>query len=162
METDYESTVESEGSDGGYGGSDSDTDSFSTIQGNLEHLSAVIKELCDETERMEGELLELQRPIENLTIEQFGDAPFMAGSAFRAERFSLRPPGIPGADLGRRYTFAEICQVLRTYLLESGACSVAAGTGIIHLNDHLKRLFEVQESEMSYVQLLGRLRKVLI
>lgn len=159
----FESEGGSEGSEGSRddGSEGSSVDSFATMQANLEQLSSVMKDLCDEAERLEGSLTVLHRPIENLAIEQFGDAPFMAGSAFRSERFALRPPGIPGADLGRRYTFAEICQVLRTYLLESGAGAVT-GTGDIVVNEPLKRLFDIQETEISYIQLLGRLRKVLI
>ena len=137
----------------------SDVDSFGTVEDRIANLRHLISELYGEAEELESHLTDLHIPLEKLELAQLGDIPFLQGSPFRTATFQVKPPGFPGADLSRRYAFHEICAILRTYLYSSGA---VAPDGTITLSKQLKSLFEVQGEKVTYIELLGHLRSVLI
>ncbi len=137
----------------------SDVDSFGTVEERIATLKHLISELYGEAEELEAHLGDLHLPLEKLELAQLGDVPFLQSSPFRTATFQVKPPGFPGADLSRRYAFHEICAVLRAYLYSSGA---VAPDGTITLSKQLKSLFGVQSEKVTYIELLGHLRSVLI
>jgi len=136
----------------------SDVDSFGTVEMNINALSHLISELYGQAEELEEHLLTIQKPLEGTQIKQLGQLPFLEASPFRHATFKVKPPGFPGADLNRRYPFHEICTLLRNHLVASGAI-LADGT--VCLSPPLQTLFEVEESTIGYIALLGRLKKIL-
>ena len=134
-------------------------DSFGSLQNDLERMSAVVKAMCEETETLENRLHTLQRPMEGMAIEQFGDALFMAASPFRKQCFSQKSPGIPGVALNERYSFGTICGIIRTHLMTIGAVQP---DGQIILPKTIQTLFGTEETHITYIQLIGLLRNVLV
>ncbi len=136
----------------------SDVDSFGTVEYNISSLNHLITDLYSQAEELEEHLLTMQKPLEGTQISQLGQLPFLETSPFRHAAFKVKPPGFPGVDLTRRYKYHEICSLLRNYLVGSGA---VRPNGSIQLTPVLQTLFEVEESEIGYIALLGRLRKIL-
>lgn len=136
----------------------SDVDSFGTVEMNIAALNHLISDLYGQAEELEEHLLTVQKPLEGTQVKQLGQLPFLEASPFRHATFKVKPPGFPGADLDRRYAFHEICTLLRTHLVASGA---AQPDGSVRLNTKLQELFEVEESVIGYITLLGHLRRVL-
>jgi hypothetical protein len=137
----------------------SDVDSFGTVEMNIEALNHMISELYGQAEELEEHLLTIQKPIEGTQLCQLGQLPFLEASPFRHATFKVKPPGFPGADLERRYPFHEICALLRSHLVASGAVQP---DGTVMLSKQLQALFEVEESTIGYIALLGRLRAILV
>jgi hypothetical protein len=137
---------------------ESDTDSFSTIQDSLECLTDLVGYLLEETASAEQRLTDFQRPMECIVLNQFGSTPFLAASPFRYEAFLIRPPGFPGADLTVRYPFKTICEILRNHLIQSGAVDA---DGKITLSAQLMKLFDIQESSVTYMDLIERMQTIL-
>lgn len=139
--------------------SDSDTDSYTTIQQSIAAMNHVLEELYGEAEELEEHLHDLHVPITDLHLQQLGDVRFLQSSPFRAATFAVKSPGFPGADLSTRYPFHVVCAILRDHLFKSGA---VAADGTITLNKPLQTLFEVQEPTIQWIPLIGKLRSVLI
>ncbi len=139
--------------------SDSDADSYASIQQKIAAMSHTLEELYGEAEELEEHLHDLHVPITDLHLQQLGDVPFLERSPFRTATFAVKPPGFPGADLSVRYMFHVICGILRDHLFKSGA---VAADGTITLNKHLQTLFEVQEPTIQWIPLIGKLRAVLV
>ncbi len=99
----------------------------------------------------------LHRPLESLHLDQLGDVPFLANSPFRHQTFAVKPPGIPGINLERRYAFSAICSVLRNYCIALGANSA---THEIELPELLQNLFGLTKG--SYLDMLMNLRRVIV
>jgi hypothetical protein len=144
-------------SDSDYVGSDAE--SYTSLCEELEEMSHLIADMYAEAEELEEIMGSLQRPIESLEIAQLGTIPFLQTSPFRTATFAIKPPGIPGVDLTRRYTFAEICAALRNYVFATGSVDT---DGHVTLNEAMKTLFETQKSRVSYIELMGMLRTVLV
>lgn len=145
--------------DSSYADSDASSDSFGSLQKHLGKMANIIESICGETAELEARLETLQRPIENLAIEQFGDAPFHASSPFRKNTFVVKPPGFPGIDLTKRYSFESILATLRAYIDKIDAVDA---DGNITLNKQLQKLFGTQKTSVSYIELIGCLRNVLV
>jgi hypothetical protein len=137
----------------------SDVDSFGTVEMNIAALNHLISDLYGQAEELEEHLLTVQKPLEGTQVKQLGQLPFLEASPFRHATFKVRPPGFPGADLERRYAFHEICALLRTHLVASGAVQP---NGSVRLNPQLQALFEVEKPAIGYIALLGRLRCILL
>ena len=135
------------------------TDSLESVLHDIHILNHHITELYGLAEDLEEHLHTLRPPVENLELAQLGQLPFLAASPFRHATFAIRPPGFPGVDLSRRYPFHEICRILRTYLVSTGAVQP---DGSVALTPQLKSLFEVEENTIGYIALLGHLRRVCI
>jgi hypothetical protein len=136
----------------------SDVDSFGTVEMNISALNHLITDLYGQAEELEEHLLTVQKPLEGTQVAQLGQLPFLEASPFRHATFKVRPPGFPGADLARRYPFAEVCALMRNHLVATGAVNV---DGTVRLSPALQALFDVEEPVIGYVALLGRLRKIL-
>ena len=132
-------------------------DSLESVMQDINTLNHHITELYGLAEDLEQHLHSLRPPMENLELAQLGQLPFLAASPFRHAAFAIRPPGFPGVDLSRRYPFHEICRVLRTHLITTGAVQP---DGSIRLTTQLKSLFEVEDNTIGYIALLGHLRRV--
>ncbi len=139
--------------------SDSDTDSYKTIEQAIAAMTHTLEELYGEAEELEEHLHHLHVPITDLHLQQLGDVPFLQTSPFRTATFAVKPPGFPGADLTTRYPFHVICAILRDHLFKTGA---VAADGTIKLSKPLQTLFEVQEPTIQWISLIGKLRAVLI
>ena len=139
--------------------SDSDADSYATIQQAIAAMSHTLEELYGEAEELEEHLHDLHVPLTDLHLQQLGDVPFLQSSPFRTATFAVKPPGFPGANLTTRYPFHVICGILRDYLFQSGA---VAADGTITLSAQLQTLFEVQDPTIQWIPLIGRLRAVLV
>ena len=140
-------------------GSDSENEGIVAIQHSLENLSKVIGVMLPEIDALESELKKLERPLEQIVLEQFGDIPYLASSPFRKERFLFQPPGFPGINLTIRYEFREICDLLRTYLLKN---SLMNSDEEITVSPLLKSIFKINTSKTTYLELIGHLRNVLV
>ena len=139
--------------------SDSDTDSYRTIEETIAAMTHTLEELYGEAEELEETLHDLHVPLTDLHLQQLGDVPFLQTSPFRTATFAVKPPGFPGADLSVRYPFHVICAILRDHLFKTGA---VAADGTITLSKPLQTLFEVQEPTIQWIPLIGKLRAVLI
>lgn len=151
-DNDSDSTYIDSGSDSG-----SEYDSFSSVQADLERMSAIINELNIGVHDLEAHMTTLHRPMESLHLDQLGDVPFLASSPFRHQTFAVKPPGIPGIDLERRYAFHTICAALRNYCIALGANSA---THDIELPKLLQNLFGITNG--SYMDMLMNLRRVIM
>lgn len=138
---------------------DSDVDSFATLQETFEQLSEVVDALHDEIHALENRLTLLHKPLSNLHLDAMTDILFLASSPFRFQTFAIQPPGFPGVDLTKRYKFHEICEVLRTYIIDSG---LADTNGNIVVNKTLKQLFGIQESHTTFLECMAHLRNILV
>lgn len=136
----------------------SDVDSFGTVEQNIQTLTHLITELYGEAEELEEQLTHIQKPLEGLQVAQLGQLPFLEASPFRHAAFKVKPPGFPGVDLDKRYTFHAICTMLRGYLISTDSFTP---TGQVKLNKQLQALFGIKEPVVGYVTLLGALRNVL-
>lgn len=135
-----------------------DTGASEVLQEHLESMRELMHAMLEETEELEARLLTLQRPIEDLALEQLGDVPFLQASPFRHQTFLLKVDGIPGFTAGQRYPYHELVSVLRAHLIETGAMDAE---GVATLAKPLQRLLGVEEERLSFLQILGHLRKIL-
>jgi len=130
-----------------------------SIQQQLDSLMDLMESLVKDIERVETELVKLQPRMEDLYVNQLSEIPFLETSPFRFEAFLVKSPGFPGIDLERRYPFHEICSLLRAYLVESNSINTE---GLIVPNKLLRKLFGRSLKPISFVQMLGLLRVLLI
>lgn len=139
--------------------SDND-DIYEAIRSNIEMIHQKIEELSREAESLEDELQLLHPPLQDLNLSQLGDVPFLEKSPFRIATFAVKSPGFAGIDLTKRYCFKDICEMLRKYLLSTGAIMP---DGYVNLDAQLQSLFELQDvSKIGYIELIGKLRNVLV
>ena len=136
----------------------SDEESFE-IEEQMEQLCDIMESIVKEITRIEAELVKLQPRMEDLYLNQLSDIPFLETSPFRFETFLVKPPGFPGVELERRYPFHEICALLRTYLVESKSINEE---GLILPNKPLRKFFGRSLKPITFLQLLGLLRAVLV
>lgn len=146
-------------SDSDYAPSEGDIESVYMIENELESLSTMIETLTKALHSLESQMGSFHRPLESLHMNQLGCVPFLTSSPFRHASFALKPPGFPGVDLSKRYTYHAMCSMLRNYLFASGA---VAPDGKITLNKQLQTLFGLEEAHTDYITLLGALRNVCV
>jgi hypothetical protein len=139
--------------------SESDDECIQEIEQQLVILSDTIESLLTNVETFEKELIAMERPIENIALAQLGDIPYLITSPFREATFSFRSPGLPGIELSRQYSFRDICELLRSYLFRM---NLIDADETIHMNDVLKNVFQTQEATTTYLNLIAKLRTVLI
>jgi len=142
-----------------YSESESDDEGILEIEEQLVTLTDTLEILLASIEDLDEELVSLERPLENIMLQQLGDVPYLKTSPFRTATFAFRPPGLPGINLKRRYKFEEICELLRKYLFQT---KLIDANETIQMNQILKTLFGVKEDSISYISLIGKLRNVLI
>jgi len=155
--------MSSSDSDSSSNSSSSDSEAeeiYTAIRAYIETIHQQITELSREAETLEDDLRSLHPPLQDLTLSQLGDIPFLEKSPFRVATFAVKSPGFAGIDLTKRYMFKDICQMLRTYLFSSGAITP---DGQVMLTSQLQTLFELEDvSKIGYIELLGKLRSVLV
>lgn len=140
--------------------SSSDNDIYETLQANIRLVHQQIEDLSREAEQLEEELQSFHPPIQDLLLSQLGMMPFLEKSPFREASFAVKSPGFGNIDLSKRYQFKQIAHMLRTYLFSINAIRP---DGRVQLNTQLQTLFELQGvSTYGYVELLGKLRNVLV
>lgn len=142
-----------------YTENESDDEGVLEIEEQLVTLTDTLEILLASIEDLDEELMSLERPLENIMLQQLGDVPYLETSPFRLATFAFRPPGLPGINLKRRYAFKEICELLRTYLFQM---KLIEADETVRMNQALKTLFGVEEDSISYLSLIGKLRNVLI
>jgi hypothetical protein len=125
----------------------------------METMSDVIDACNKEIADLERQLEALQRPIELLEVNQLGDVPFLSSSPFRNEAFLVKPPGIPGIDLTKRYPFKDICAMVRNHLFQTGAVDK---DGTVTLTKQLQTLLELQEPRTTFLNVLKHLRNIVV
>lgn len=145
--------MESSESDG------SDAESFSSIQENLEQLSELVTLFTKQLEVAEAKMLELQPNLEDTHVSLLNGVPFLETSTFRKQTFLLKAPGLPGIDITKRYAFKTICEMLRKYIFAS---NLVQEDGAIQVNTLLQNMLGIKEPTVSYVDLLGHLRSVIV
>jgi len=139
--------------------SDSSDDETFEIEEQMDQLCDIMESIVKEITHIEAELVKLQPRMEDLYLNQLSDIPFLETSPFRFETFLVKPPGFPGVDLDRRYPFHELCALLRTYLVESKSINTE---GLILPNKPLRKFFGRSLKPITFLQLLGLLRAVLV
>ena len=138
---------------------ESEDDGILEIEEQLSILSNSIESLLESVESFEKELAAMERPIGDIALAQLGDVPYLVTSPFRTATFAFRAPGLPGIELSRRYAFHEICELLRTYLFKM---NLIDADETVKLNNVLRNVFHIQDDSISYINLVGKLRNVLV
>ena len=145
--------------------SDYESDSFSSIQADFERLSEILQNFASDIDVLGSNLVKMQKPIENIELNQLMDVSFLENSAFRKQTFLVRDSGLSGLsgfEPNKRYPFNEICSVLRNYLFKNNLVRV---DGTIVLNEYLKNLFKLEntnEGNINYLDIIVRLKNVLV
>jgi hypothetical protein len=129
------------------------------LECDLEEMTNTIENLYNTFDHIDDNMKTVEKPIIELALEQFSEPNFLASSPFRKQTFAVKPPGLPSIDLNKRYAYKDIVSAVRNYVF---AEKLVTGTGAIRVNRHLSLLFEIPESETTFLKLLVRLRKVLI
>jgi hypothetical protein len=129
------------------------------LECDLEEMANTIENLYNTFDHIDDNIKTVEKPIIELALEQFREPNFLASSPFRKQTFALKPPGLPNMDLTKRYAYKDIVSAIRNYVF---AEKLVTDTGAIRINRHLSSLFEIPESETTFLKLLVRLRKVLI
>jgi hypothetical protein len=133
----------------------SDVESFS---GELTQLRKIVASINSTIETLETQLISIQRPIEALHMEQLGDIPFLESSPFRHNMLKFKSDiNIPGLDVSKRYSFADIMKHVRTYLFDSSAVQA---DGQIKLTKDMRKLLGIREHEVSYVDIMNHMRQI--
>lgn len=145
--------MESSDSDG------SDADSFSSIQENLEQLSDLVTLFTKQLEVAEAKMSEIQPKLEDTHVSLLNGVPFLETSTFRNQKFLIKPPGLPGIDMLKRHAFKTICEMMRKYLFAS---NLVQEDGTIQVNTALQSMLGIKQPTVSYVDLLGHLRSVIV
>ena len=166
----HDNEHESSESDAGSGGSDgsggsgvgSEIESVSSIEsfsGDLSQLRSVVASINKTIETLETQLISIQRPIEALHVDQLGDVPFLHSSPFRHTMLKFKADvGIPGIDVHKRHSFADIMSAVRSYLF---SCGAVKEDGEIRLSkDMRKALGGIKQTSLSYVELMQHLRTI--
>jgi hypothetical protein len=129
------------------------------LECDLEEMTKTIEDLANHFNHIDDHMKTVEKPIIELALEQFRDPNFLAASPFRHQTFTVKPPGLPGIDLSKRYPYKDVVQAVRNYIF---AEKLVTPTGAIRVNQPLASLFEIPEGETTFLRLLVRLRKVLI
>jgi hypothetical protein len=139
-----------------------DEEGFEEVEQTLEDTCILIETMLNEVTVLEQKLFNLQRPIQNLHIEQLGDLEFLASSPFRQTEFRFAKPevaALAGLDIKKRHTFHKISECLRDAII---AQKCVDEQGIITLSKPLQKMFETKDTSMTFPALLGHLRSVLV
>lgn len=128
--------------------------SVDSFEEDLVNLRSVVGSLTDAIEELESHLSTLQRPMEHLLLNQLDNVPFLNTSPFRSTKFKIRRAGIPGLDAHQTYEFSTICEKVRAYLQ---AANCISDDGTIELNSKQQKLFDIQESQCTYFDILAKL-----
>lgn len=136
----------------------SDVSSIESFSGDLTQLRHVVASINSTIETLETQLISMQRPIEQLHLDQLGDIPFLQSSPFRHTMLKFKSDvGIPGIDKHKRYSFADIMKHVRSYLFESGAVQ---SDGTIKLSKDQRKQLGIKEQELSYIELMQHMRQI--
>ena len=135
------------------------SESFSSIQADFERLSEMLHNFASGVDTIESNLIKMQKPIENLELNQLMDVKYLENSSFRNQTFLLKDSGFTGFAKNKRYRFQDICAVLRNYLFMNNLIQV---DGSVKLNDHLKKIFDLNEENVEYLDLIARLKNVVV
>ena len=138
-----------------------ESDSFSSLQADFERLSETLNIFASAIESLGDNLTKIQKPIENIEIEQLPDTVFLEKSPFRLQTFLVKSPCFPGIDPNIRYPFHKICSILRNYIF---SMKLVDESGSIKPNEVLRKYFNIDSSvqEISYLDLLSKLKHVLV
>jgi len=140
--------------------SDSESDeSYSDIIEELEMMTQLIGEMAEQINEAESQLLELEPHIQNSYVRNIQTTAFLEQSPFRHQTFLMKPPGIPGVDLEKRYAMKDVLGLLRTYLWKTNAIQA---DGTVTLNKQLQTLFGIQNKTTTYLEMVAKLRNVLV
>jgi hypothetical protein len=141
-------------------GSGSESDSYSSIQADLERFSDFLTQFTKDVDTLGENLGKIQKPIENIEMEQLANVPFLEQSPFRTQTFLLQI-SIPGIVAKRRYPFHEICSFLRNYVLQK---QLVQEDGSIAVNEELRKIFSLEATltNLTYFDLMLRLKKILV
>ena len=137
----------------------SSDESFSTIQESLEQISDLVELFTKQIDVAEKQMLELQPAVEDTHLSQLQGPPFLETSPFRHQMFLVKAPGFPGIDLQKRYAFKTICETMRNYLFDE---KLVTDDGMVTLTRPLKALLGIKKPTVSYVELMGALRAVIV
>lgn len=147
-----------------YTGSESENDvesvsSIESFSGDLSQLRSVVASINKTIETLETQLISIQRPIEALHVDQLGDVPFLHSSPFRHTMLKFKADvGIPGIDVHKRHSFADIMSAVRSYLFTSGAVQE---DGTLQLSKEMRKtLGGIKQSSLSYIELMQHLRTI--
>ena len=142
-----------------YSDNSDSAESFSSIQNNIKSLSNLVKEFTGHLDIAEKKIAELHPHVETAYISQLDTVPFLESSPFRDQTFMLKPNTLPGMDATKRYKFSAICEHMRNYFFEN---KMVADDGTITLPSKLQKLFGLDTNKTSFIELLGKLRSVLV
>jgi len=129
------------------------------VEAALEQMTDTIEMLCNEIASIEEHLKTMERPVANVALEQFGEVTFLESSPFRHNTFAVKPPGFGGIDITKRYPYKEIVKNLREYLFRA---NLIQPDGTVKMTTPLNRLFEIQDTETTFMNLVKHLRNVLV
>lgn len=159
----HDSDYESESSTGSSGSCDSNGSEYSqesieSFSGDLTQLRKIVASINSTIETLETQLISIQRPIEELHMEQLGDIPFLESSPFRHTMLKFKHHvEIPGLDTTKRHSFADIMKHVRTYLFESGAVQE---DGSICLSKPTRKMLGIKEERVSYIDIMNHMRQI--
>ena len=126
----------------------------------LEAMEATMAEMAATSDRINRRLADLERPISEVELASLSDTKHLRDSPFRQATFRFKQHvNLPFIDRAKRYTFAEICATMRSYLIAAVAVDA---DGVIALDETTQRLLETQESRITFPQLAALLRNVLL
>jgi hypothetical protein len=159
--SEYESDDYSESETESVGSMDSkgSMDSIESFSGDLSQLRHIVATINATIETLETQLISIQRPIEALHVEQLGDTPFLISSPFRHTMLKFKSDvGIPGIDVHKRHSFADIMSAVRAYVFANDA---VRDDGSIHLSKAMRKaLGGIKESSLTYVELMQHMREI--
>jgi hypothetical protein len=101
-------------------------------------------------------MISIQRPIEDLHIDQLGDIPFLQSSPFRQTILKFKHDIGIGLDISVRHTFSDICTKLRSYLFTHNCVQ---DDGTIQLPPSLQSVFGLK-TPITYIELLRHLHTI--
>ena len=133
---------------------DSDSEETQTQQEDEGSVGELYCELMDQVEALlvllentETALHKLQRPMEQLSLQQLGDVPFLQTSPFRFQEFMLKKRP------GKRIPFHVLCGELRSHSLSHSLSE----SRDIPMTPFLKEQLDISANTLTYPQLLGTL-----
>jgi len=137
---------------------DSDN-SYSEVENQMATMTALMALMTDDLDAAEKQLTVLQPELEDSYITNLQTVSFLEKSSFRHQTFLFKAPGIPGVNLTKRYAFKDILELLREYLYKTKA---VANDGTITLSKQLRTLFGIKEEKTTYLEMIGKLRNILV
>ena len=138
--------------------SEESEDSFSSFQEDFDRLTGMLRLFASDIESLGSNLEKMQKPIENLEFEQLADPSYLEKSPFRSKAFLLKRE-FSGIDINKRHPFRQICEVLRKYLF---AQNLVQADGTVLVNETIRKLFDIEEQSTTYLDLIGKLKLVLL